>query len=114
MVGVALRAARLKLDTCGDDGRDLPLEFMAFINTHTDDEDKWMRWCIAPCWGVKSNRHGIAGDILDHTYDDAESAHADAERLNIWAFAKAAIKIHQSILNAARPPSACLTVNTKP
>ena len=81
LYGVAARAARLKLDICGDDGRDLPLEFMAFINTHTDDEDKWMRWCVAPCWGVKANRYGIAGDPLDETYENSNDATIAAHTL---------------------------------
>ena len=95
LYGVAARAARLKLDTCGDRGHDFPLEWGVFPSDN-------LEYCIAPCWGVKSSRDGMAGDPLDETFVSSNDAQIAAERLNEIALCKAAIQIHQSILSAAK------------
>ena len=95
LYGVATRAARLKLDTCGDRGHDFPLEWGVFPSDN-------LEYCIAPCWGVKSSRDGRAGDPLEGTFVSSNDAHAAAEWFNQIALCKAAIQIHQSILSAAK------------
>lgn len=96
LYGVAARAARLKLDTCGDRGYDVPLEWAVFPST------EGLEYCIAPCWGVKANRYGMAGEPLDETFVSSNDAQISAERLNEIALCKAAIQIHQATLNAAK------------